>query len=144
MHRTTVNTAGAISSVALLDCLWILCSQALTNLPPATLRRSILGGTVTESAAFVDSSPGKLRRLPPTEHRTLYGSALCSRQSATIRTYVEVLPVGRNCFLMNCQVSIPWVSCVFLAVLMLVLLRYSFGHPGVPTGTGHLSCRSML
>jgi hypothetical protein len=32
MHRTAVSTAGAIPSVALMDYLWILSSQALTNL----------------------------------------------------------------------------------------------------------------
>jgi hypothetical protein len=43
MHRTAVNTAGAISSIALSYCLWILCSQALTNLGQAPLpRRQLL------------------------------------------------------------------------------------------------------
>jgi hypothetical protein len=32
MHRTAVSTAGAIPSIALMDYLWILSSQALTNL----------------------------------------------------------------------------------------------------------------
>jgi hypothetical protein len=35
MHRTAAKTAGAISSIALIDCLWILISsQALTTPPP--------------------------------------------------------------------------------------------------------------
>ena len=35
---------------------------------------------------LVDTSPGKLMRLPPTVRRTLKGSAFCSRYIVTTRT----------------------------------------------------------
>jgi hypothetical protein len=46
MHGVGVNTAGTISSIALIECLWILSSRALTK--PGLSPLALQGGPFYE------------------------------------------------------------------------------------------------